>query len=220
MRSQFLAEFIGTLFLVMIVLGSGIMGQNLFPGQLGLALLVNSWATGLGLFVLIQSLGPISGSHLNPVVSFVEFLWGRLNKKEFSYYVFAQMIGAYLGVVLTHLIFNVSPFVMSTAERSGMHLIYSEVVATFGLIAVIALSGKRHVEFAPVSIAAYIAAGYWFTSSTAFTNPAVTFARMFTNSFGGMAPAHFLPFVLAQSIGAVLAWFMLKPLSSLDGARS
>lgn len=197
---------------MMIVLGSGIMGQNLFPGQVGLALLVNSIATGLGLFVLIQSIGPISGSHLNPVVSLVEFLWGRLNKNELGYYVMAQLIGAYLGVVLSHLIFNVSIFEISKIERSGMHLIYSEMVATFGLIVVIALSGKRHVEFAPVSVAAYITAGYWFTSSSAFTNPAVTFARMFTNTFGGMSPEYFLPLVGAQAFGALMAWILLRQL--------
>jgi len=120
------------------------------------------------------------------------------------------MIGAYLGVVLTHLIFNVSPFVISTVERAGVHLFYSEVVATFGLIAVIALSGKKHVEFAPISVAAYITAGYWFTSSTAFTNPAVSFARMFTNTFGGMAPTYFFPFVVSQISGAILAFVVLK----------
>ncbi len=210
---KFWAELLGTAFLVLIVLGSGVMGQNLFPGQTGLALLVNSIATGLGLFVLIQSLGAVSGAHLNPIVSLVELLWGRMEKKELVVFITAQIAGAYLGVVLVHLLFNLPVFITSSIERSGINLLYSEIVATFGLIAVIALSGKKHVEFAPISIASYIAAGYWFTSSSAFTNPAVTFARMFTNSFGGMAPAHFFPFVLAQTVGAVLAWVVLKPLS-------
>ena len=105
--------------------------------------------------------------------------------------------------------FNLPTFVFSSIERSGFNLFYSEVVATFGLIMVIALSGKKHVEAAPMSVAAYIAAGYWFTSSTAFTNPAVTFARMFTNTFGGMSPNHFLPLVIAQVVGALLAWYLL-----------
>lgn len=167
------------------------MGQKLYPSQVGSALLVNSLATGLGLFVLIQCLGSISGAHLNPIVSFVEVLWGRINKKEFLFYVWAQMLGAYLGVLSTHLMFDLPVFVVSTVERSGLHLIFSEMIATFGLIVVVALSGKKHVEFAPISTAAYITAGYWFTSSMALTNPAVSFARMFTNTFSGMAPAHF-----------------------------
>lgn len=122
----------------------------------------------------------------------------------------AQFTGAYLGLILTHLMFNMPLFVLSTIERSGNNLIVSEAIATFGLIMVIALSGKKHVEFAPMNVAAYITAGYWFTSSTAFTNPAVTFARMFTNSFGGMAPVHFIPLVFAQIVGALLASKILK----------
>jgi len=216
MKVVFWAELIGTAFLVMIVLGSGTMAQNLFPGQSGAALLANSLATGAGLFALIQTLGTISGAHLNPIVSFVELLWKRINKRNFLIYISAQMVGAYLGVLSTHLMFNLPVFIISSVERSGFHLVYSEVIATFGLIMVIALSGKKHVEFAPMSVAAYIAAGYWFTASTAFTNPAVTFARMFTNSFGGMAPDHFLPFVTAQITGAVLAWFVLKLMSGRE----
>ncbi len=210
MKIIFWAELIGTAFLVMIVLGSGAMAQNLFPGQPGAALLANSLATGAGLYALIQTLGSISGAHLNPVVSLIECLWSRINKKEFLLYTSAQMIGAYLGVLSVHLMFNLPVLIISTIERSGFHLIYSDVIATFGLIMVIALSGKKHVEAAPMSVAAYIGAGYWFTSSTAFTNPAVTFARMFTNTFGGMSPDHFLPFVAAQVGGALLAWFVLR----------
>lgn len=209
MKVVFWAELMGTAFLVMIVLGSGTMAQNLFPGQTGAALLANSFATGLGLFALIQTLGTISGAHLNPIVSLVEFLWGKINRKELFIYTVAQLIGAYLGVLSVHLMFNLPTFVFSSIERSGFNLFYSEVVATFGLIMVIALSGKKHVEAAPMCVAAYIAAGYWFTSSTAFTNPAVTFARMFTNTFGGMSPNHFLPLVAAQAVGALLAWYFL-----------
>lgn len=216
MKVIFWAELIGTSFLVMIVLGSGTTAQNLFPDQSGAALLANSLATGAGLFALIQTLGTISGSHLNPVVSFIECLWKRISRKELIVYISAQMIGAYLGVLSVHLMFNLPVFVTSTIERSGFNLIYSEVIATFGLIMVIALSGKKHVEAAPLSVAAYIAAGYWFTSSTAFTNPAVTFARMFTNTFGGMSPNHFLPFVAAQIVGALLAWFLLREIFSRE----
>jgi glycerol uptake facilitator-like aquaporin len=212
MKIKFWAELIGTAFLVIIVLGSGVMAQNLFPGQAGLSLLVNSLATGAGLFVLIQSLGPVSGSHLNPIVSMAELLWGRLSRNDFLSYILAQMAGAYLGVLVTHVMFDISPFVISTIGRPGINLLFSEIVATFGLIAVIAFSGKKRVDFAPMGIACYIAAGYWFTSSTAFTNPAVTFARMFTNTFGGMAPVHYLPFVTAQVIGMLFAWILLKKL--------
>lgn len=210
MKAKLLSEFLGTAFLVMIVLGSGIMSHNLFPGQEGLSLFASSLATGAGLFVLIQSLGPISGSHLNPVVSLVEALWGRLTKKEATLYFLCQMTGALFGILLTRLMFNLSPLDISTVQREGTHLWLSEVIATFGLISVIALSGKKHVEFAPMSIAAYITSAYWFTSSTSFANPAVTFARIFTNTFGGMDPKFFFPLCLSQIVGALLAWILLR----------
>lgn len=213
MKSKIIAEFLGTAFLVMIVIGSGIMGQNLFPGQNGLALLANSLATGAGLFVLIQSLGSISGAHFNPIVSLIEVLWGRITIKIASSYIIAQMAGAYMGIVLTHSMFNLPVFQISSVDRSGSHLWFSEVIATFGLICVVALAGRKHVEFAPMSVAAYISSAYWFTSSTSFANPAVTFARMFTNSFGGMAPVHFSGFVVSQMGGGALAWLILRPLT-------
>ena len=209
MKHKFFAEFFGTAFLVMIVLGSGIMAQNLFQHP-GLALLANSLATGAGLFVLIQSLGTLSGSHLNPVVSFIELLWGRMKGSETIVYVLAQMSGAYVGILSTHLMFNLPIFEVSSIERAGTHLWISEVIATFGLVSVIALSGRKHVEFAPLSVAAYITSAYWFTSSTSFANPAVTFARIFTNTFGGMAPVHYLPFIISQFLGASVAWVALR----------
>lgn len=209
MKSKLLSEFLGTAFLVMIVLGSGIMASTLFPGQSGSALFVNSVATGAGLFVLIQTLGPISGCHINPVVTLVEFLWKRITGRDAFLYIFVQFAGAYLGIVLTHIMFNLQAFEVSHIERSGSHLLLAELIATFGLICVIALSGKKHVEFAPLSVAAYITSGYWFTSSTSFVNPAVTFARGFTNTFGGMSPAHYLPFTGSQVAGALLAWKVL-----------
>jgi glycerol uptake facilitator-like aquaporin len=212
MKAKIVAEFLGTAFLVLIVLGSGIMGQNLFQGNVGLALLANSIATGAGLFVLIQCLGPISGAHINPVVSLVELLWGQIDRKLMIAYIFAQMAGAYLGVILTHAMFDLQIIQFSTVQRSGSHLLLSEVIATFGLICTIALAGRKHVEFAPVSVAAYITSAYWFTSSTSFANPAVTFARIFTNSFGGMDAVHYLPYVISQLVGAMLAWFVLKAL--------
>lgn len=210
MKQKVISEFFGTAFLVMIVLGSGVMAERLFQGQTGLALLANSIATGSGLFVLIQTLGPISGAHMNPVVSFVELLWSRLTSKEFFCYVGSQMAGAYLGVLIVHSMFGLPVFQVSEVERSGLNLLFSEVIATFGLISVIALAGKKHVEFAPLSVAAYITSAYWFTSSTSFANPAVTFGRLFTNTFGGMSPDHFPGFVAAQFLGAVLAWGIVR----------
>lgn len=210
MKEKLASEFLGTAFLVMIVLGSGIMGQTLFQGQAGFALLANSIATGAGLFVLIQTLGNISGAHFNPVVSFIEVLWRNLCPRKALLYMLAQMSGAYLGVILVHAMFDHQLFQISLIERSGSHLWMSEVIATFGLICVIGLSGKKHVEFAPVSVAAYITSAYWFTSSTSFANPAVSFARLFTNSFGGMSPDHYLPFVLSQFSGGILAWAIIR----------
>lgn len=190
----------------MVVLGSGMMGENLFPGQAGLALLANSIATGAGLFVLIQCLGPLSGAHMNPVVSLMECLAGRMSKANMSGYICVQIVGAYVGILVAHVMFAHEVFEISSVERAGGHLLISEVLATFGLISVVLLSGKS----AAVSVAAYITSAYWFTSSTSFANPAVTLARCFTNSFGGMAPEHFLGFVCAQIIGALMAFWVLR----------
>jgi glycerol uptake facilitator-like aquaporin len=212
MKAKIFCEFFGTAFLVMIVLGSGIMGVNLFQGHVGLALLANSIATGAGLFVLIQCLGPISGAHMNPVVTLIEMFWGQIDRKLLIPYITAQMAGAYLGVILTHAMFDLQVIQFSIVQRSGSHLLLSEVIATFGLICTIALAGRKHVEFAPISVAAYITSAYWFTSSTSFANPAVTLARTFTNSFGGMDGVHLLPFVASQFAGAILAWIILKTL--------
>lgn len=210
MKAKFWSELLGTAFLMMIVAGSGIMAQNLFPGQNGLALLASSLATGAGLFVLIQCLGPVSGCHINPVVSLVEFLWGRLSKKDLGVYMGAQVMGAYVGVILTHLMFNLEIFQLASVDRSGVNIFISEIVATFGLISVIALAGKKHVEFAPISIAAYITSAYWFTSSTSFANPAVTIGRMFTDTFAGLNPEFFPMFLCAQLIGALAAFLLLR----------
>lgn len=210
MKTKLIAEFIGTAFLTMIVFGSGIMGVNLSQGNLAIALLANTLATGFGLFVLIQCLGPISGAHMNPVVSLVEMFWGRLSKKEFMFYTLVQYAGAIAGTALTHVMFNLPILQISTTERFGTHLWISEVIATFGLICTIGLAGKKHVEFAPLSVAAYIMAGYWFTSSTCFSNPAITFSRILTDTFAGMAPGGALPMTISQVVGAHLSYVVLK----------
>lgn len=212
MKTKFISEFLGTAFLLIIVVGSGIMGENLAQGNVAIALLANSLATGFGLFVLIQSLGSISGAHFNPVVSFVELLWGRLTKQETLLYWVAQFSGAILGVLLTHSMFDLDLIQVSGKSRSGAHLWISEALATFGLIATIALAGRKHVEFAPMAVAAYITSAYWFTSSTSFANPAVTVARSFTNTFCGIAPSGIVMFIGAQVVGALLSFCLLKNL--------
>jgi glycerol uptake facilitator-like aquaporin len=212
MKIKFLSELFGTAFLLMIVVGSGIMGVNLANGNEAIALLANSLATGFGLFVLIQSLGSLSGAHFNPVVSFVEMLWGRLKKKELAIYWSAQFLGAILGVLVAHLIFGQELFQISLKNRNELHLGISEIVATFGLISTIALTGRKQVEFAPMAIASYITSAYWFTSSTSFANPAVSVARMFTNTFCGIAPSGLAMFITAQFAGAILSFYLLRQL--------
>lgn len=210
MRSKVLAEFFGTAFLLAIIVGSGITGEQLSQGNGAIALLANSLATGAGLFVLIQSLGPISGAHFNPVVSLVEALWGRLDLGTLAGYVLAQFLGALAGVWVTHVMFNLPVLQIASHSRSGSHLWVSELVATLGLISVIALAGRKHVEFAPLSVAAYVTAGYWFTSSTTFANPAVTVARMLSDTFCGIAPSGALNFITAQLVGAGLGYLLLR----------
>lgn len=198
----------------MIVFGSGIMGSQLSGGNLGLALLANSLATGAGLFVLIQCLGSISGAHFNPVVSLVEFLWGRLERTDFMGHVLVQIGGALLGVLLVHAYYDLELLQISRTLRYGPHLWLSEFIATFGLICVIALAGKRHVEFAPLTIALYITSAYWFTSSTAFVNPAITLARVFTDTFCGMSPDGVEFYLVAQVLGALAGFLVSRKLGT------
>jgi glycerol uptake facilitator-like aquaporin len=210
MKQKVLGELFGTGFLLCVVVGSGIMGETLARGNTAVALLANSLATGAGLFVLIQCLGPISGAHFNPVVSLVENLWGRIDLKTLFAYWAAQLTGAVLGVWLTHAMFGKEIFQLSNHRRTEPGLWLSEVIATFGLICTIALAGRKRVEVAPMAIALYIVAAYWFTSSTSFANPAVTIARSLTNTFCGIELAGVVPFVVAQSIGAALAFLVLR----------
>lgn len=216
MRAQLIAEFLGTLFLSMIVIGSGIMGENLAGGNEAIALLVNSLATGAGLFVLIQCLGSISGAHLNPVVTLVEAISGRLNKSKLLSNWVVQFLGAIVGVLIANYMFGLDVLQVSTKVRSGTNLWISEVIATFGLICTIGLAGKKHGEFAPLTIALYITSAYWFTSSTSFANPAITVARIFTNTFGGMAPEGMIYYIMAQIIGAIIGMKLVKAILKFD----
>ncbi len=204
---RLLAEGTGTGLLVTVVVGSGIAAQRLSPDDVGLQLLQNSLATVFGLTVLILVMGPVSGAHLNPAVSLVDWALGRrsgtgLSARDLGAYVVAQTVGAVAGAALADAMFAV-PVTWSTTDRSGAHLLLAEVVATAGLLLVIlslARSG-RGALVAP-AVGAYIGAAYWFTSSTSFANPAVTVGRMVTDTFAGIAPASVPGFVVAQLLGA------------------
>ena len=201
------AELLGTSLLVMIVVGSGIMAQQLSPNDVGLQLLQNSTATVLGLTVLILVFGPVSGAHFNPVVSLVDWILGRrsgtgLALAELGTYVVAQTLGAIGGSVVANAMFEVATSISGKDRASGGHLL-GEVVAAAGLILLIftLAATKRGVLAAP-AVGAYIGAAYWFTSSTSFANPAVTVGRIFSDTFAGIAPASVPAFVIAQLIGA------------------
>ena len=214
MNQKFLAEFLGTAFLLIIVVGSGIMGESLAQGNMAIALLANSLATGAGLYAIIQTFGHISGAHFNPAVSFVECLWKRLSGKDFIYYSIAQITGGIVGVILTHLMFGQNLIQLSTHNRGDLRFFISEIVATIGLILVIALSGKRRVEATPFAVAAYIIAAYWCTSSTSFANPAVTIARCLTDTFSGILWTGAPGFILAQGLGALLGFWISRLLAN------
>lgn len=201
------AELLGTSLLVMIVVGSGIMAQQLSPNDVGLQLLQNSTATVLGLTVLILVFGPVSGAHFNPVVSLVGWILGRrsgtgLALPELGTYVVAQTLGAIGGSVVANAMFEVATSISGKDRASGGHLL-GEVVAAAGLILLIfALAATKRGVLAAPAVGAYIGAAYWFTSSTSFANPAVTVGRIFSDTFAGIAPASVPAFVIAQLIGA------------------
>jgi len=209
-----LAEFLGTAGLLIVVVGSGIMGETLAGGNAAIALLANSLATGAGLYALIQTFGPISGAHFNPAVSAVEFLWKKLTAKQLAEYVVAQILGGVLGVFATHAMFGQRILQLSAHDRGDFRFLFSEVLATFGLLIVIALSGKRNVEATPAAVALYITSAYWCTSSTSFANPAVTIARSLTDTFSGIAWTGAPGFIAAQFLGAFVAYRVARRLSA------
>ena len=199
------AEFLGTLLLVAAVVGSGIMGERLSGGNVALALLANTVATGAALVALILTFGPISGAHLNPVVTLANASQNGLRWGEVPGYVGAQIAGGIIGTMTAHAMFG-EPFLESSAHaRSGGAQLFSEFVATFGLLAVIWGCARRHASAVPFAVAAYITAAYWFTASTSFANPAVTIARALTDTFSGIRPMDVPGFVLAQAAGAATA---------------
>lgn len=208
------AEFVGTGLLVTVVVGSGIAAQRLSPDDVGLQLLENSLTTAFGLTVLILVLGPVSGAHFNPVVSVADWLLGRragsgLPLRDLAPFLAAQVLGGIVGTLLAGLMFDTAPAFSENQRATGGHLV-GEVVATAGLVLLIfALARTGSGRVTAAAVGAYIGAAYWFTSSTSFANPAVTIARMFTDTFAGIAPAAVLPFILAQLVGAALGLALL-----------
>ena len=213
------AETTGTALLLATVVGSGIMGERLAGGNVALALLANSVATGAALVALILAFGPISGAHFNPAVTLAEAAQGQMPWREVAGYVAAQLAGALAGVLAAHLMFGEPAFAASTHERSGLAQAFSELVATFGLLCVILGCSKGQPNAVAVAVGAYISAAYWFTASTSFANPAVTLARSLTNSFAGIRPADTPAFLAAQLVGAALATALFRWLRWDGNAR-
>ncbi len=204
------SEFIGTALLLTAVVGSGIMGERLAGGNVAIALLSNAIATGAALVALILTFGPISGAHFNPAVSVVSANNGDLSGQELAWYIAAQLLGAFAGVACANAMFGEPLFTWSQHIRAGLPQAFSEVVATFGLLGVIASCAKHRAGAVPFAVGAYITGAYWFTASTSFANPAVTLARMATNTFAGIRPQDAPPFLIAQVIGAIAAALTFK----------
>ena len=197
------AEFVGTSFLVAVVVGSGIAAQRLSPDDVGLQLLENAAATAAGLVAIILAVGPVSGAHLNPVVSLADAVFGGMRWSEVGAYVIAQISGGIFGAIVANLMFELPAVDWSTKERSSGGLWLAEIVATIGLLLVIfGVVRSGRVTAAPFAVGSYIGAAYFFTASTSFANPAVTIARMFTDTFAGIAPSSMPAFVAMQLVGA------------------
>jgi glycerol uptake facilitator-like aquaporin len=214
MFKKLVAEAIGTAFLLIGVVGSGIMADALSPDNTGVALLANAIATGCILYVIITLLGPISGAHFNPAVSLAFMLRGELSVAHALPYIIVQISAGIVGVWIAHLMFDLTVLQTSTTLRTGASQWVSEIVATFGLLFVI-LGGLRHAPTAiPTLVAIYITGAYWFTSSTSFANPAVTIARSLTDTFAGILPGNMPMFIVMQLIGAAIAVAVARGLFS------
>ena len=209
LKNKIITEFMGTALLLLIVTGSGIMGEALGAGNAAVALLGNSIATGCGLYVLITLLAPISGAHFNPVVSIMFWRAGALNRQTLLGYMAAQITGAVAGVWLTHILFNLPIIQASIKPRHSLGIWLSEFVSTLILLFVIRLGIQYAKDKIAMLVAMTVTAGYWFTSSTFFANPAVTLARSLTNTFVGIAPADIIGFVSAQMVAVLLVCVVL-----------
>lgn len=215
LQRRLVAEWLGTALLLATVVGSGIMAERLAGGNVGLALLANSIATGGALIALILTFGSVSGAHFNPAVSLAAALRGELSKRETLFYIAAQIFGAFAGVAAAHMMFGEPLFFASQHVRSGPAQWWSEFVASFGLLAVILGCSRHRAESVPVAVAGYIVAAYWFTASTSFANPAVTLARAASDTFAGIRPQDVAGFIAAQLAGSIAAttvfgWLLAK----------
>ena len=205
-----LTELIGTAVLLMIVIGSGIQAQELTADN-ALRLLANSIATGLGLAILILKFGPISGAHFNPVVTIISLTQKRITLKKSIMYIIAQIIGAIIGAMTANIIFDKDVISISSTTRNSTGLVVSEIIATIGLlITIFGLQRMQKDKLVAPAVGAYITAAYWVTSSTSFANPAVTIARVFSNTFAGISPSSVLPFIAAQLIAVPITILLIK----------
>ena len=210
---NFWAEFIGTAMLLIGVVGSGIMGETLSGGNTALALLANALATGAMLFVIIATIGPISGAHFNPIVTLFFLFRGEVTRRDALTYIAAQITGGPIGVALTHLMFDLAIIQTSTTlHRTGPAQWSSEALASFGLLFVIYSGLRARADQVPMLVAIYITGAYWFTASTSFANPVVTIARAFTDTFAGIYPGHAPMFIVMQGIGMLAALAILPRL--------
>ena len=214
------SEGIGTAFLLMAIVGSGIMGERLAGGNVALVLIANSVATGAALSALIMAFAPISGAHFNPAVTLAEALSGHLAWREVPGYVAFQLAGAYVGVGTAHLMFGLPVFFWSRQPRAGAPLVFSEFVATFGLVSVVSSCERYRPASLPLAVGGYITAAYWFTASTSFANPAVTLARVASDTFAGIRPSDAPGFVIAQLTGAVAAYLFFRLIEPVPGDRT
>lgn len=223
MARQLFSEWLGTFFLVAVVIGSGIMAERLAGGNMALALLGNTLATGAILVVIILIFGPISGAHFNPAVTLAFWIRREINRHKAIYYVIAQILGGLAGAFAAHIMFELPLIQASETARSGFSQWVAEFIATFGLIATILGCIKARPEAVAYAVGLFISAGYWFTSSTSFANPAVTIARTMTNTFSGIAPADAPAFILSQLIAAsvavlIFSWLLEDP-AGKDSAK-
>jgi len=204
------SEAVGTAMLLATVIGSGIMGERLAGGNVAIALLANTIATGAALVALILTFGPISGSHFNPAVTLADASQGGMSWRDVPFYVASQVVGAFLGVAAAHVMFGEPVFFASRHTRSGAAQLFSEFIATFGLLSIIWGCVRRRSESVPFAVGAYITAAYWFTSSTSFANPAVTLARSASDTFAGIRPVDAPGFIVAQLLGAAAATALFR----------
>lgn len=210
MARRAVAEALGTAFLLAAVVGSGIMGDRLAGGNVAIALLANTLATGAMLVTLILTFGPISGAHFNPAVTLADASQGGLAWREVPVYLAAQIVGAFAGVAAAHLMFSEPVFFASHQVRSGSAQLFSEFIATFGLLSIIWGCARLRSSAVPFAVGAYITGAYWFTASTSFANPAVTLARAASDTFAGIRPADAPGFIVAQLAGAAAATVLFR----------